>query len=225
MLAAQHGQAAVVRLLLQKGADPVTRDQGGATAWVLAMFAPSDNRGGNEDVLTLLPRPPRPRLAVEAVWSTANLYNSCIMRLDRLTEFVGHLQPDGLALSAFRRYAAASGKDLVEVSAANARGVAAPDDEAFANADAVLILNVHPGVACVAQQSADHVTLSLDLQLLRAKDRTLLLHKAIGASALKALHPRMVTGQAQYLPVYEEWIKPYCEQGYWAAVEAWYRAQ
>ena len=198
MLAAQHGHVATVRLLLEKGADAAARDQTGASAWVLATFSPAGVRSGVDEVLKLLPQPPRPKLAVEAVWSTTNLYNSCIMRLEQLTRLVSDLQPDLLALTAFRRYIASSGKDLVELSGANARGVAAPEDEAFANADAVLILTVRPGAACVPQQSADGLSLTLEGQLLRAKDRAALWRKTIGGGGLKALHARMVTGLAQY---------------------------
>jgi hypothetical protein len=225
MLASQRGHVATVRILLDRGADPYARDEGGATAWVLARFSPTGNRGGNEEALKLLPRPTPPKVVVEAGWSAANLYNSCIMRLDQLTQFMNQLQPDLLALSEFRQYFNNSGKDLIEVSAFRARGVGGVEDESFAGADAVLILNVRPGVTCVQQQSADHLTLSLEVQLLRASDRSVLLRKVIGASRLEALHARLVTGQAQYFPVYEEWVKPYAEQGFWAAVEAWYRAE
>src|ERR1019366_737927 len=131
MLAAQHGHVATVRLLLEKGADDASRDRTGATAWVLAMFAPSGNRNGNDEVLKLLPQPPRPKIAVEAVLTTNNLYNSCIMRLDQLTRLVGGLRLDLLALAAFRRQAAASGKDLIEITGANGRGVAGADGGAI----------------------------------------------------------------------------------------------
>jgi hypothetical protein len=225
MLASQHGHAVTVQLLLERGADAAARDRTGATAWVLTMFAPTGNRGGNEEVLKLLPRPPRPKVAIEAVWNTNNLYNSCIMRLDELTRFVSGLGPDLLALEAFRRFANGSGRDLMEITAANGRGVAGPDGGAFANSDAVLILTVRPGANCVPQQSADQVSLTLDVEILRARDRAVLLRKTFGGFGLKSLHARIVTAQAQYFPVYEEALKPYCEQAYWPAAEAWYRGQ
>ena len=224
MLAAQHGHAATVRVLLEKGANATARDQTGATAWVLAMFSPTGARTGAGGVLQLLPRPPRPKVAVEAVWTTNHLYNSCIMRPEQLTQLVSDLEPDRKALTAFRRYSMNSGKDLIEISATNARGVAGPDDAAFANADAVLILTVRPGAACVPQQGADSLSLTLEVQLLRAKDRTVLLRKNLGGG-LKSLLQRVVTGQAQYSPVYEELAKPFAEQAYWAAVESWFRAE
>jgi hypothetical protein len=224
MLAAQHGHAATVRFLLEKGANAAARDQHGATAWVLAMFAPAGARGGVAEVLKILAAPPRPKLAMEAGWSAASLYSSCTMRLDQLTRYVSELQPDLLALTAMRRYFAASGKELVEIAGANGRGVAAaPDEEAFADADAVLSLEVRPAAACVAQQSTDSLSLAIDMQLVRAKDRKVLVHKTFGGG-LKGLHTRAVTSQAQYFPVYEEWVKAHAEAIYWAAVEAWFRA-
>jgi hypothetical protein len=224
MLAAQHGHAAAVRVLLAKGANAAARDAHGATAWVLATFSPAGPSGGIDEVLTILPRPSRPRLAVEAGWSEANLYSSCSMRPGQLTEHVNQLQPDVLALTAFRRFAGVSGKQLVEIAGANGRGVAAvPNDQAFADTDAVLVLVVRPGAACQPQQTGDNLTLTIDVQLLRAKDRAVLLRKSFGGG-LKGLHAQVVTGQAQYFPVYEEWIKQHAEQIYWAAVEAWFRA-
>jgi hypothetical protein len=227
MLAAQHGHAPTVRFLLEKGADATVRDQHGATAWVLTMFSPSGARGAIDEVLKILPPPPRPRLVVEAGWSTANLYSSCTMRLDRLTQQVSELQPDLLALTAFRRFAATSGKELVEIVSADARGVmAVPTEEAFAGTerDAVLVLEVRPAAACQPQQSVDNLGLTIEMQLVRAKDRALLLRKTFGGG-VKGLHTRTVTNQAQYFPVYQEWVKAHVEQIYWAAVEAWFRQE
>jgi hypothetical protein len=230
--AAAQGHTARVQDLVAKGASLETRDKNGRTPLMLAaqhghaaMFAPAGNRSGNAEVLQSLPQPPRPRIAVEALWTTSNIYNSCVMRLDELTRFLSSLQPDLLALRAFRRYAADSGKDLVEITGANARGVEGPDNQAFVDNDAVIVLTVRPGVACLPQQSADQVSLTLEVQLLRARDRAVLLRKSIGGGALKSLSARIVTGQAQYLPVYLEWIQPYAEQAWRAAVEAWFRAE
>jgi Ankyrin repeats (3 copies) len=224
MLAAQRGHAAIVRLLLENGANAAARDQNGATAWVLAMFATAGARGASEEVLKLLPQPPRPKLAVEAGWSTANLYSSCTMRLDQLTMHMNRLQPDLLALAEFRNFFETSGRSLVEIAGASGRGVApVPDDEAFAGADAVLVLVVRPAASCVPQRSSDNLSLAIEIQLLRANDRAVLLRKTLGGG-LTGLHARTVANQTQYLPVYEELVKSHIEQIYWAVVEAWYRA-
>jgi hypothetical protein len=224
MLAAQHGNAEAVRYLLEKGADAAARDRAGATAWVLAMFAPAAHRD-TEDVLKLLPQPPRPKLAIEANWSAANLYSSCVIQLEELAKLIDKFQPDLLALRTIGKYAAASGRSLVEDGGVNARGTGRPDDKAYANGDAVLILTVKPGAACLPQESADQLNLTLDAKLVRSRDRAVLVHKQIGASGLKRLQVRIVTGEAQYLPVYQEWIAPYSEQAWREAVEAWFRAE
>ena len=224
MLAAQHGNAEMVRFLLDKGADATARDRAGATAWVLAMFAPFEQRD-TEEALKLLPQPPRPKLAIEANWSAANLFSSCVMQLEELARLIKSFQPDVMALRTIGKYAAASGRSLVEDGGVNALGTGRPDDEAYTNADAVLILTVKPGAACLPQESADQVNLSLDVQLVRSRDRAMLMHKQIGASGLKRFQGRTVTGEAQYLPVYQEWIAPYSEQAWREAVEAWFRAE
>lgn len=225
MLAAQHGHAATVRFLLEKGADATARDRHGATAWVLATFSPAGTRRRMDEVLKILPPPPRPKLVVEAGWSTANLYSSCTMRPAQLIRQVSDLQPDLLALTAFRRFAATSGKQLVEIARAEGRGVEAiPTEEAFAGADAVLVLAVRPAAACQPQQSADSLSLTIDVQLLRAHGRAVLLRKTFGGG-LKGLHARTVANQSQYFPVYQEWVEAHAEQVYWAVVEAWYRAE
>src|SRR6266567_5071322 len=63
MLAAQHGHAEVARLLLAKGAETGARDRQGWTAFGLALFSSS---GAHDEVLRILPQPPRLRLAVDA---------------------------------------------------------------------------------------------------------------------------------------------------------------
>jgi len=223
MLAAQHGNADTVHCLLDKGADPAARDRSGATAWVLAMFAPAAHRD-TEEVLKLLPQPPRPRLAIEANWSAANLYSSCVMQLEDLARLIKRFQPDVLALRAIGKYSA-SGRSVVEDGGVNARGTGSPDDGVYASSDAVLIVTVKPGAACQPPDSADHLTLLLDVQLVRSRDRVSLMHRQFGATGLKRLQARIVTGEAQYLPVYQEWIGPYSEQAWREAVEAWFRAE
>ena len=147
------------------------------------------------------------------------------MQLEQLARVIKGFQPDRLAVKEMGAYAAASGRGLVEDGGVNARGTGGAGDEVYAHADAVLRIVVKPGAACQPQNSADQLSLTLDAQLVRSRDRAVLLHKEIGAKGLKRFAGRTVTGEAQYLPMYQEWIKPYSEQAWHEAVEAWYRSQ
>ena len=223
MLAAQHGHAETVRALLEKGASADDRDARGDTAYGLAMFSPAGVRTGIDEVLTVLPRPPRPHLAVATAWSAAALYSSCFLRPEQLVQQVGGIQLDAIALVDFRRFVAASGKGLVEIVHAESHGVAkVPDSDAFKDADVVLALEVRPVAACVPQETNDNLSLTVEAQLVRARDRAVVWKKTYGGG-LAGLHARRVTSPSQYFPVYDEWTKAHAEQVYWDAVEAWYR--
>ena len=223
MLAAQHGHAETVRVLLAKGASPEDRDARGYTAYGLAVFSPAGARPAIDQVLTALPQPPRPHLVVATAWSAAGLYSSCFLRPAQLVEQVGGIQLDAIALVDFRRFVAASGRRLVEIVKAESHGVAkVPDEDAFQDADAVLALEVKPVAACVPQETNDNLSLTVDAQLVRARDRTVVWKKTYGAG-LAGLHARRVTSPTQYFPVYDEWTKAHAGQVYEDAVEAWYR--
>lgn len=223
MLAAQHGHAGTVRALLEKGASAEDRDARGYTAYGLAMFSPAGARTGIDQVLSALPQPPRPRLAVVTAWSAAGLYSSCFLRPAQLVEQVGGMQLDAIELGDFRKFVAASGKGLVEIVKAESDGLArVPGDDAFKDADAVLALEVKPVAACLPQETNDNLSLTLEAQLVRAKDRPVVWKKTYG-TGLAGLHARRVTSPSQYFPVYDEWIKAHVEQAYWDAMEAWYR--
>jgi hypothetical protein len=223
MLAAQHGHAETVRVLLEKGASADDRDARGYTAYGLAVFSPAGARAGIDEVLTVLPQPPRPQLVVATAWSAAGLYSSCFLRPEQLVRQIGGIQLDTIALVDFRRFAAQSGKGLVDLVRAESHGVAkVPDDDAFKDAGAVLALEVKPVAACLPQQTSDNLSLTVEAQLVRAGDRAVVWKKTYGGG-LAGLHARRVTAPTQYFPVYDEWIKAHVEQIYGDAVEAWYR--
>jgi len=223
MLAAQHGHAGTVRVLLEKGASADHRDARGYTAYGLAMFSPAGAKVGIDAVLAVLPQPPRPRLVVATAWSAAGLFSSCFLRPEQLVQQVGGIQLDAIALVDFRRFVAQSGKGLVEIVRAESHGVAKiPGDDAFQDADAVLALEVKPVAACVPQQTNDNLSLTVEAQLVRARDRSVVWKKTYGGG-LSGLHARPVTSPAQYFPVYDEWTRSHAEQVYGDAVEAWYR--
>ncbi len=225
MLAAQHGHAETVRVLLEEGASADDRDAHGYTAYGLAVFSPAGAKAAIDAVLSVLPQPPRPHLAVETVWSAAGLYSSCFLRPEQLVQQVGAIQLDAIALVDFRRFFAQSSRGLVEIVKAESHGVAKiPDDEAFEDADAVLALEVKPVAACVPQQTNDNLSLTVEAQLVRSKDRSVVWKKTYGGG-LPGLHARLVTSPSQYFPVYDEWTRAHVEQVYGDAVETWYRTK
>lgn len=209
MLAAQHGHAETVRLLLSKGAAADARDEHGWTAYGLALLDPA-GRGDHEEVLKLLPKPARPRLAVDATWTTGGLTSSCFMNREQLAKQIGNIHLDGLLGEEFNRFATLNGKNLVEL---------VPTAE---NADAVLTLDVQPGVACNRQ--SDALTLSIVVHLVRAKDREPILDKTF-RGGLRGMHMETVSNENQYAPVYDAWIKPQAGPIYWEIVSALYRSQ
>ena len=206
MLAAQRGHAPTARLLLSKGASADARDRQGWTAFALALLSPDDR----EAVLRALPAPPKLRLVMDVKWAAGNLYSSCLMSLPQLAQHVAAIQPDAQTANAFRDIASVSAKAMVEVS---------PDE----SGDAVLHLKVRPSVSCVAQQSADNLSLAIDARFERSNDRKLLLEKTYGGG-LKGLHARSATSPAQYGELFAEWAKNHATSIYWAMLEAWLRA-
>jgi len=227
MMAAQHGHAETVGLLISKGADARARDKSGFTAWGLAMFAPSGH-GSHEAALKALPQPARPRVVVNAGWTPLRLVSSCFMPAGELTGGIGKVALDRTILEQFQNYAVKSGRNLIEIADAAARGmntaltadgVAPPE---AADAQAVVNIQVQPGAGCSAGK--DSLSLEIDVRLFRVRDRGLLLGKTF-AGGIKGLRTLAVDNPTQYLPVYLSWIKPEVEPMYWAVAEALYRAE
>jgi Ankyrin repeats (3 copies) len=225
MLAAQHGHVDTVRLLLARGADPEARDESGFTAWAVAMFD-SAGHGDHEAVLKLLPHPPRFRVALFSGWTPAKLASSCFMNRDRLEREVGLYRLDIPVLDEFARYAAsAAARDLIEIVAAEKTGKHLPAaSEATLPSpapDALVTFEVEPGTACAG--GGDNVTLSIDVRVYRAGDRTMLFEHAF-AGGVKGLRVQPVNNPRQYEPVWQAWIKPQGEPEYWAVAAALARA-
>jgi Ankyrin repeats (3 copies) len=205
MLAAQHGHADTVRLLLQHGAKPDARDRQGWTAYGLAAISTAS---GRDAVLKALPPQPPVRVALEVSWSPENLYNSCFLMPQQLTQQVAEVEPDARVAAALRDYALLNGKGVLEFVSGDG--------------DATLRLKVRPGVSCNPQQSADSLTLAIDATLTSAKDQAPMLEKTFGGG-LKGLHARTVTSPAQYSALYEDWAKSHAGPIYAAVLEAWLR--
>jgi hypothetical protein len=226
MLAAQHGRADVVTLLLSKGANAGARDKAGLTAWGLAMFNPV-GKGLHHETLDALPQPPRPRVIVNSGWTPIRLVSSCFMTAAQLAGNIGKLWLDRLVLEQFEKFAVVSGKNLMEIvdsqprgmnSVFTADGVATPE---ASDAPVVINIQVQPGSAC--SPPGDSLNLGIDVRVFRVKDRALLLGKAFGGG-IKGLRAQQVDNPAQYVPVYEKWIKGSIEELYWAVAESLYRA-
>jgi hypothetical protein len=207
MQAADNGHAEVVRLLIEKGADADLRDRDGWTAFGLAIFASTDRR---DEVLRELPSPPKLRLVIDAQWTPENLYSSCLMPPEQLSEHVAGIQPEMVAVGAMRDVASISAKRMVELS---------PDQ----TGDAVLSLKVRPAASCAAQQPTDKLGLAIDARLVRMRDQAVLHEKTYGGG-LKGLHARYASSPAQYAQLYADWARNHATSIYWAVLEAWLRA-
>ena len=223
MLAAQYGRTATVRLLLSKGAKSDVRDSHGWNAYMLALLAPS---GGmihtrHDAVLKLLPQPRRFRLAITASWTPGKeLFSSCFMRPDELTQQMREIHPDGMVIEALRHYAATSGRDFVAVVSADARGNSEISERPTPkDVDAVLTLQVEPGATCV--QQVDQLSLRIQATLTRAQEEKPVLEKNFGGSGLKTgMRGEAATNPKQYGARYRPWVKSEGGPVYWAVLTA-----
>jgi len=209
MLAAQHGQAATVELLLGRGANPAARGHDGATAYVLALFSPL-GRGNHEAALKLLPKPPRPKMALDVKWSPIKLVSSCFATREEVARAVDAFQLPEQFLRAFGAYAQSTGRNLVQL-------VDEPSD-----ADGLLRVELQPASACVAQ-AGDNLTLSVEMRVLREPSGETIAQKTFGGG-IKGLHAQRATNLKQYASIFEPWIKPHAGPIYWAAAAELYRA-
>ena len=223
MLAAQYGRTASVRLLLDKGAKPDARDTHHWNAYMLALLAPS---GGvvhttHNAVLKLLPQPKRFRLAITANWTPGKaLFSSCFMRPEELTQHMRQIHPDGMAIEAFQHYAATSGRDLIAIVSADARGNSEISERPTpADVDAVLSLQVEPGVTCV--QGVDQLSMEIQATVNRPGNQTAVLEKTFGGTGVKTgMRGQAATNPNQHGPLYETWAKAQAGSLYWAVVTA-----
>jgi hypothetical protein len=216
MLAAQHGHADTVKLLLARGANPDARDSSGLTAYGVALLDPA-GRGDHEDVLKMLPRPPRARIALEARWTPAKLVSSCFMDRAPMAREVGQIHLDAMVLEEVARFAfTPAARNLAEIVHADKLGAGEPSSATPADANATVILEVEPGAAC-SGQTGDNLTLSINVRVFRGSDHNLLLEKAFGGG-LKGLRMQTVNNPSQYAPVYGAWIKPQAAPIFWAVM-------
>jgi hypothetical protein len=207
MLAAMRGHVDAVAALLEHGAKADARDRLGWTAFGLAIFS---SASGRDAVLKALPPHPPLRLMLKSSWSAQDLVTSCFQLPTQLRDQVAGLQEDVRVAAAFRDFALAKGKNVVEIVA---------DD-----GDATLQLTVHPGASCVQQQSMDTLTLLIDARL-TAGGQSVLFEKTYGSGLRAMTHVWKATSPAQYETAFEELTKPYMGQIFWVVLEAWLRRQ
>jgi hypothetical protein len=222
MLAAQYGHTTAVRLLLDKGAKAGARDAQGWNAFMLALLAPS---GGvvhtpHDAVLKLLPQPKRFRIAIDAAWSPGKeLFSSCFMRPAELTQHLRQLRPDAVVIEAIQHFAQSSGRDLMVIVSADARGTSdissksTPDD-----IDGVLTLEVEPGVTCV--QQSDQVNMLIHATLIRSQGQQGGFEKTFGTGMKTGMRGQVATNANQHGPLFESWAKSQAGPIWWAVLTA-----
>jgi hypothetical protein len=222
MLAAQYGHAATVQMLLDKGAKPDARDAHRWNSYMLALLAPS---GGvvhttHDAVLKLLPQPKRFRVAITASWAPGKgLFSSCFMRSEELKQHLRELHPDGIVIEALQHFAPTSGRDLVAFVSADARGNSEVSERPTPkDVDAVLTLQVEPGVACV--QQADQISMGIQATLSAPERAGPLLEKTFGASVKTGMRGQVATNPNQHEPLLASWAKSQAGPVYWAILTA-----
>ena len=219
ILAAGSGRAETVRALLEKGDNPSARDNAGRTAFDWAMFS-SIRAKARSAILAALPKPPRFRLYLDAVWLADNLTSSCFLSRDELITLTNNHHPDALVAGALVEYARTSGKDLVDVVRTDTRslsgGAKSPPPPA-AEADGAVRLEVRPGASCVRQY--DNLFLAIDVYVNTPTSPGPVLVKTFGGG-LTGLHAQPVNNAGQYRPFFEKWARTHAESIYWEVVKA-----
>ncbi len=217
MLAAQHGHAALVSALLEAGAKADARDRSGLTAYGLALFDPAGH-GKHEAALAALPKPPRFRLSVVAGWSPTGLASSCFRQREQIVQQIGLMRPDETLLRELQAYIKASGKGLAELVRVDARNIEPLTADSTEKVDGILLLEIEPSSACTGG-TGDTLTFDVDLQVFRASDRQLLLHKGIGGG-VKGMRATVIANSNQFKPVFDAWLDAQAGPVYLAALEA-----
>lgn len=222
MLAAQYGKTNAVRLLLGKGAQAGARDTHRWNAYMLALLEPSGGmiHTSHDAVLKLLPQPRRFRLAIISHWSPgATLFSSCFLRPEQLKEQLRALHPDGMVIDALQHFTVSSGRDLVAIVSADARGTSAASERHTAeDVDGILHLEVEPGVTCVRR--VDRLTLMIQATLNKPGDDSPLVDKSFGGGVKVGKLGLEATNPNQYEPIYRDWTKSQAGAIYWAVLTA-----
>lgn len=221
MLAAEYGRTATVRLLLDKGSKSDARDTHRWNAYMLALLAPAGGFHTTHDaVLKLLPQPKRFRLALIASWIPGrDLFSSCFMSSEELTQHMRDVHPDGIVIEALQHYAASSGRDLIAIVSADARGnTEISERPSPKDVDAVLTLQVEPGATCV--QQVDQLSMSIQATLSAPEGPTSLFEKTFGGGVKTGMRGEAAMNSNQHAPLYASWAKSEVGALYWAVLTA-----
>jgi hypothetical protein len=190
---------------------------------MLALLAPS---GGmvhttHDAVLKLLPQPKRFRLAITANWTPGiALFSSCFMRPEEMTQHMREIHPDGMVIEALRHYAATSGRDLIAIVSADARGNSEISERPTpTDVDAVLTLQVEPGATCV--QGEDDLSMRIRATVSESGEQTPRLEKTFGPGGIKTgMRGQTAANANQHGPLYQSWVKSQVGSLYWAVLTA-----
>ena len=174
----------------------------------------------HDSVLRLLPQPKRFRLQVNASWKPGEaLFSSCFMRPAEIAPHIREIRPDALVIEALQRFAVSSGRDLVAIVRADARGTSPQSNLAPAeDADAVVELVVEPGISCV--QQSDKLSLLIRAVVTAARNPEPILDRVFGAGVKTGMRTEMATNPNQHAPLYASWAKSEAGAIYWAILEA-----
>jgi hypothetical protein len=219
MMAAQFGHVPTVRLLLDKGAKAGARDSHGWNAYMLALLAPSGGvvHVAHDGVLKLLPQPRRFRLAIDASWAPGkDLFSSCFMRPADLSQHLRQIRPDALVIEALQHFAQSSGRDLMVIVSADARGTSDISGKTTPpDVDAVLSLQVEPGITCV--QQSDQVSMLIHAALSRPQGQPNSFERTFGAGMKTGMRGEVANNPNQHGPLFASWAKSQAGP-IWAAV-------
>ena len=115
------------------------------------------------------------RLILDALRGDGTLF----MRSEELTQHLRQLHPDGMVIEALQHFAPTSGRDLIAFVSADARGNSEISERPTPkDIDAVLTLQVEPGVAWV--QQTDQISMRIRASLSMPEKAAPLLEKSFG---------------------------------------------
>jgi hypothetical protein len=129
------------------------------------------------------------------------------------------IHPDGMVIEALRHYAVNSGRDLIAIVSADARGNTEISERPTPkDIDAVLTLQVEPGATCV--QGVDELSMLIQATLSGPEGEAPLLEKSFGGGVKTGMRGQAATNPNQHGPLYESWAKAQAGALYWAVLTA-----